>query len=678
MLFLSLGLLAAPALSAPPEMDPALESKLDDYITLFEQPADERAALLAAVIEELDGETPTATRVRARGYYMLDFLSQEDEDAARQESRELVSLAEDDGHPDVIAEALAFRADVMWRLDDNDEAMTQIPLLERILPEVHSPRVRYYAHNLSGRLLRAHSQYEDALSHFLAAYDAVQETDDERTQIRRQFLNYSIAQMQAELRNYDQALRMVRRGIRETQDLDYRIYLPEFFLLKGYIFAQMEDKEASIQAHEEAIDWAEELERPDIIVTSLNNIGSAQIQMENFEDARETLQRALAMAIDLEDEHTRPLLEFNLAYLAIMLGEVDDAIEEMEAAHSRLAEFYSDANMADLLGYMAEAYNEAGLMEETIETLKKQRELKSRVFQAERDQSLSELQTRYETREQATQIELLEERNELQERVIENSRLQQRITILFVIVVIMSLILLWQAYRAARRANLRLTVANKQLEYQSVHDTLTGLLNRRSFQKEMQQRGDGGKERRAQLHPDALLLLDVDFFKRINDQYGHSGGDVVLRELAGRLKAISRSSDMVIRWGGEEILMFLRNMDPAALPDYVARVLEAIGKDPIEVHGAMLTVTATGGFIQLPFAGIPEQEINWEKALNIADMALYLGKTHGRNRAIGILGVNRPFEEIRDALSNDLANAVDQGLVDHTTVKGPPRQSPPS
>ncbi|MCP1727588.1 diguanylate cyclase (GGDEF)-like protein [Natronospira proteinivora] len=668
---LILALQAGLALAEAPEVDPELERQLDDYITDFSAPEDERAETLESIVEALSADTPAATRLRALGYQMVDFLHEEDEAAALARSQELLNLAKASGHTDIQAEALAFRIDLLWRLDDREEAMMYVPRLEAILPSVQAPRVRYYGHNLTARLLRAHSQYEEALSHFLEAYDAVQETDDDRTQPRRQFLNYNIAQMQAELNNHDQALEIVQRGIREIRELEYRVYLPEFFLLKGYIFAQMEEHEDSIQAHEEAIEWAERLERPDIIITSLNNIGSARIQMEDYTAATEILERALEMALEVDDEHTRPLLEFNLAYLAIMQGGGDEAVTVMEAAIEELVAFYSKANMADLLRYVAEAYREAGHLDRAIETLIEQREMNDELFQSEREESLNELQTRYETREQAAQIELLEQRNELQERTIENSRLQQQITILFIMVVVLSLVLLWLAYRSARRANLRLTAANEQLEYQSVHDVLTGLLNRRSFQEEMQQRGQDGVERRAQTHPDTLLLLDIDFFKKINDRYGHSGGDAVLKELSRRIKAVSRSSDMVIRWGGEELLLLLRNMDPSVQQDYVTRILNTIAEEPIEYRGESIPVTATGGFIQLPFDGVPEDEIDWERALHIADMALYIGKTHGRNRAIGVLGLNQPYEQVKDTLSNDLAQAVEKDLVKHVTIPGP-------
>ncbi|MQP63700.1 diguanylate cyclase, partial [Flavobacterium sp. LMO6] len=75
-------------------------------------------------------------------------------------------------------------------------------------------------------------------------------------------------------------------------------------------------------------------------------------------------------------------------------------------------------------------------------------------------------------------------------------------------------------------------------------------------------------------------LLDIDFFKRINDNYGHAGGDVVLQELAHRLQDTCRDKDLVVRWGGEEVLLVLDNIDPAHVNAFVKRVLHAIGDKP--------------------------------------------------------------------------------------------------
>lgn len=652
----------------PAPVDPELDARLDEYINTFSGEATDNEQTLADIVADLDSDTPIATRVRARGYQLLAEFSEDNTEATLDAVDELIAQARSSDYAGPLAEAIAYKMELLWYLDRASDALLLAPDLEEHLESTESPRIRYYGHNLLARMLRDHSEYEDALNQFLAAYDAVQETDDSRTQLRRQFLNMQIAEIQAELNNYEQGLEITNRAINDAQEYGLEFNLPDIYLLKGYIAAQMEDTDASVQAHEDAIEWARQLERPNVVITSLNNIGSTYIDEERYEEARATLQQALTEirgqeSEDASDGINESLVRFNLAYLDIMQGDHDQAVERLEQHHDFLAERYSDADLAELLGYKAEAYREAGQLEKTIDTLIEQRELNASVFRSKRDERISELQTRYETREQATEIDLLENRNELQERIIENNRLQQRIVILFIIVILMGLALLWIAYS-------RLQEANRKLAYQSVHDALTGLLNRHAFQGTMHKRDQHGGERR-DAHPDVIVLLDVDFFKHINDRYGHAGGDVVLRELAQRLKQQVRESDRVIRWGGEELLIYLRSMDPERLPGYVEDLLKRISETPIRYKDHEINVTVTGGYIQLPFDGLDEQTINWERALHIADMALYIGKTHGRNRAIGVDRLKVPYEEVKDTLSSDLAGAVERDQVAITTILGP-------
>ncbi|MBK9571457.1 MAG: GGDEF domain-containing protein [Rhodoferax sp.] len=122
------------------------------------------------------------------------------------------------------------------------------------------------------------------------------------------------------------------------------------------------------------------------------------------------------------------------------------------------------------------------------------------------------------------------------------------------------------------------------------------------------------------------MILDVDHFKHINDSWGHATGDAVLVEVAQRLRTTVRESDMVLRWGGEEFLVYSPRAHPLHLEGLAQRLLEAVGGTSIVVGGQSIAVTVTAGFIALPYSHIPETLCNWEKALQIADMALYLGR----------------------------------------------------
>lgn len=153
-------------------------------------------------------------------------------------------------------------------------------------------------------------------------------------------------------------------------------------------------------------------------------------------------------------------------------------------------------------------------------------------------------------------------------------------------------------------------------------DSLTQVLNRRSindlFEKMMQE------QRRDEY---ALVLLDLDFFKHINDTYGHLTGDVVLKEISYTLKNTIRQQDIVGRYGGEEFILILKNCSQQEALDIVERCRQAILALEIQSYdGAMLEVTASFGVASYRTPN------NIYEAIHQADDALYRAKAAGRNQ----------------------------------------------
>ncbi|HSG89894.1 MAG TPA: diguanylate cyclase [Pseudomonadales bacterium] len=178
--------------------------------------------------------------------------------------------------------------------------------------------------------------------------------------------------------------------------------------------------------------------------------------------------------------------------------------------------------------------------------------------------------------------------------------------------------------RELSEANAALADANESLQAMSRLDPLTGLLNRRGFLTEVE------VERQRVLRsgaPLSLLLLDVDFFKKFNDEYGHACGDLVLQEVARVMAAQTREVDRVGRWGGEEFILLLPDTDPAALAQVAEKVRSAVSAHRVEFEGTQLGVTITlGGAVYRPDESI-------DACIERADQALYAGKANGRNRA---------------------------------------------
>jgi diguanylate cyclase (GGDEF)-like protein/PAS domain S-box-containing protein len=171
-----------------------------------------------------------------------------------------------------------------------------------------------------------------------------------------------------------------------------------------------------------------------------------------------------------------------------------------------------------------------------------------------------------------------------------------------------------------RRAEEQRAEAVGRLEWLSTIDDLTGLFNRRHFSEHVRTRTS---------HDDAAIaIVDVDHFKRINDEYGHRVGDSVLREVAQRLRRAMRSSDVISRWGGEEFCVLLGAIhDDDDMELRAERLRTAVTSETIEIsEGVAVTVTVSVGVARAA------RGRRTDDLFGDADMALYEAKRAGRNR----------------------------------------------
>jgi diguanylate cyclase (GGDEF)-like protein len=173
-------------------------------------------------------------------------------------------------------------------------------------------------------------------------------------------------------------------------------------------------------------------------------------------------------------------------------------------------------------------------------------------------------------------------------------------------------------------ANLRLREA---LRNQSIRDPLTGLFNRRylddSLQRELRRATRKGR-------PLAILMLDLDHFKRFNDTFGHDAGDTLLRHLGSFLQSYIRADDLAFRYGGEEFVVIL----PEATLDSARQRAEQLVRDfrrlDVQYHGTTLGPLT----VSVGLAAFPDQGNTAEAVLRAADQALYRAKAEGRDRVV--------------------------------------------
>lgn len=186
---------------------------------------------------------------------------------------------------------------------------------------------------------------------------------------------------------------------------------------------------------------------------------------------------------------------------------------------------------------------------------------------------------------------------------------------------------------------------NELLSRLAAFDELTRLFNRRSFLEALAASLETVGEKNS---PVALLLIDVDHFKQINDQYGHQAGDEVLRHLAGRLAAPLRQDDIIGRYGGEEFCALIHNVSMDQALVVAERLRQSVGNEPFQMADRELAITVSVGVAWMPGKTFTRSE----ELLRCADAALYEAKRRGRNRiAIRDLESTRPGDcEVGPAL----------------------------
>ena len=222
--------------------------------------------------------------------------------------------------------------------------------------------------------------------------------------------------------------------------------------------------------------------------------------------------------------------------------------------------------------------------------------------------------------------------------------------------------------QSLRWHSLELQRKNLELQEISFTDSLTGVWNRRYLEEILTaeagqvlrnyERARGGDIRKIDHRDLVFIMVDMDFFKEVNDVHGHPAGDRLLQRVAERLGKVVRKSDVLVRWGGEEFLIMSRSADPSGIPAFCERILDIMAAEAFDLgHGIQVRKTCSVGWAPFPWSRGAYEAVCAEEIIELADTALYRAKAGGRNQGVGILpgdgAVAAPHAITLDALQND-------------------------
>ncbi|MBQ5946558.1 GGDEF domain-containing protein [Massilia sp. ST3] len=465
------------------------------------------------------------------------------------------------------------------------------------------------------------------------------------------------------------ALRVTQDGYALAERIGFRFVMAQSRVNQNYAYGTLGQGDKEYQALRDVLritngtPGTEALEE-----IAQSNLSAYHIHRGEYPQAIRATVAAEALARRLGDDIGLAFALSNRGSALARSGRVDEGMALMKQGMAQAEKAGGRREVLDLLSEQVNVLERAGRDREALAALRKWVKLSGDITSAEREKAVLELQEKFSAERKTREIERLSLQNARSQAEVAAHAWKQRLWAALAVVLLLSAALLVQWLRRVRRRNQALVVDNAALASQSIHDPLTGVFNRRHFEQLMGQQEATVHGRSRDRHYQAavgLLLLDVDHFKRINDTYGHAAGDEVLKVVAARLSSLVREQDAVVRWGGEEFVLVLPGTSAEGLPIIAAKALGALGREPVKHEGREIPVRASAGAIAWP----AWMDQKWMDAVHMADLALYLSKTGGRNRATCFLRLREGADLSR--VHADLAAAAAAGDVDLQVVPGP-------
>ncbi len=455
-------------------------------------------------------------------------------------------------------------------------------------------------------------QYEQALQVLSQADDLAASMTG--IDISKKILN-SMANIYYSTGQLKQAQRYYNELVNQDEQDGSRGYLAVSLFNLGHVFASQEKYLEADEKFERSLQISQELEDESGIAFALKALGVNAQAQNNRQLAEEHLIKALSGFRKIDDQQQIAAIHRHLGDNALEDKNYVTAVEYYEKALPLLAEQTSNSALLRTYRGLSDAYE---ALQEYGPALISHRAY-TQLWQLQQQQSSTEtaqrLQVQFETQRYSDENERLELQSQRQqiELQLRNDalRMQYIVSGLTTGIILLLGLLWWHTRQHAQKMQKLATI-----------DGLTGLLNRRAimqFGVKEWQRSTRFK------HPFSCLIFDIDNFKKVNDTFGHSVGDEVLKFISSVVKSTLRETDALGRFGGEEFLLLATETDPSQAEILAERIREKIEQTSHQSLGDT-NVTVSIGVAQ------KNGEFSLDELINHADEALYSAKNNGRNR----------------------------------------------
>jgi diguanylate cyclase (GGDEF)-like protein len=424
-----------------------------------------------------------------------------------------------------------------------------------------------------------------------------------------------------------------------------------------------------------ALEIGEALGQPNS--SAISNLGYVLREQGQTEAALARFQQAAALDRQNGDTSTLAITLKNVGETLIQLGRRQEADAVLQESLALYRQADIKPKRLELYPVLVDNLEALGRYPEALAMMREHQALKDEIVSSDTQTRVAELRNAFDLERKQRELAESERQRlagEAQLASLETAQTRQRhlrtLLITGVIGLILILGLLLRMLRLRSRANRLLADKNAQIDAQhhalvetnehlrrqSVEDELTGLGNRRSIRELL----TTGLPEQLAGRESLLLLIDLDRFKGINDQFGHPVGDRVLIDFAQALRAVAQPEDVIARWGGEEFLWVVANAGLDQAADHCEALARQIRSTEFRAGDRSLSVTASIGAAVLDLDADNPQAA-FDLALKIADAALYEAKNSGRNSWTGFERRSNDPERFRGTL--DVARLTEQGAL---------------
>lgn len=438
----------------------------------------------------------------------------------------------------------------------------------------------------------------------------------------------------------------------------------------GFQFIQLADYEQARYHLTEALTLFQQIEAPRDTDWAILSMATLEMNLGNLILSRTMLNGVIERANDKQYKSLLVDAYRASAQLALLNEDTELALQHIDAGVIQAKDNNESHDEALLEALRVEVYLQEDALRQAFNALLYQKKLDDEILNTTRIKTIATLQSQTEFVRRAQQIKLLEKEQALSQVTLKQAKWSRNVWLASIVISVILFALVYGRI-SQRRLNKRLTeevalrtlelsqknvelqTAYQEMEAISVTDKLTGINNRRFLENhivadlEKSQRlyddWRDGKTPSPQQGDIVVFMIDMDHFKRVNDEHGHHVGDEVLQQLTKRLARVFRQSDYLVRWGGEEFVGIARFIDRSDAPLLAQRLLNEVSANAFRLSDKVKShYTCSIGYVCYPPILEHSQQTDWKTLIALADVCLYQAKKIGRNAWVGIEKVDQP------------------------------------